>query len=291
MFDDDNDQTTEGSGSLATLMQLSAAEIDQQIATARRYPRDIEEFKRSVEMQILTDKETAESMTYVLEREEYDRETRTKRKKLIPGPSVRFAEVLVNEYGNCRAGARALGADEDFVTAQGLFWNLEKNVAGFRERKAGIRTKDGKKYGHEMIKTTMNAAISTAYREAVLKGIPKALWQPLWMKAVKYVEGGDSAEVKKAWEKAVAWFGKKKVTPEMILKKLNRPNADEVTKEDIVILGAFSSQIREEDADPMEIFGEKTESTSPSEPQSKMDQAVQDMKAKKDDEKAQAQTV
>ena len=282
-FEDDGDATTEVSGSLATLMQLSAAEIDQQIATARRYPRNLAQFKKTVEEMVTCDLETAQGMTYALPRKERDQATGKSVEKLVVGPSVRFAEVLVNEFGNCRVGARAIGADEDFVTAQGLFWDLEKNVAGFRERKASIRTRDGKKYGQDMIKTTMNSAISTSYREAVLKGIPKSLWKPLWDKAVEYAANAEGGELKKAWEKAVTWFGKKKVTEEMILKKLGRATVEEVTRDDIVILGALSSQIREDDVDPIQLFTGEGEAKTAGD--NKMSQAVDEMKGKKVDEK------
>src|SRR5690606_17376874 len=83
----------EGTGELqvvsgGALSELTRAEIDMQIATAKRYPRSLTQFKESAMEMACLDEETAASMFYVLPRDG----------KKIEGPSVRLAEVVGSAF-------------------------------------------------------------------------------------------------------------------------------------------------------------------------------------------------
>ena len=93
---------------VGAIAQITGAETDMQIATAKRYPRELEKFKKNVELQVTADIETAMSMGYKLEREDKE----TGEKKDIIGPSVRFAEVCALAWGNLRVGTRIIDIDE-----------------------------------------------------------------------------------------------------------------------------------------------------------------------------------
>ena len=151
---------------IGTLSVITRSEIDQQIATAHKFPRSLKRFKQeALEMVTLTER-IADECIYSLPRDG----------KQIEGPSARFAEIVVSAWGNARAGARVVGESGDFVTAQGVFHDLEKNVAIAYEVQRRITDKNGRRYKPDMIGVTGNAACSIALRNAILKGIPKAFW-------------------------------------------------------------------------------------------------------------------
>src|SRR5689334_11587126 len=77
---------------------IQRAEIDVQIATAKRYPRQLSLVKSHMMSFATLDQETAEACFYNLPRGG----------KNIQGPSVRLAEIAVSCYGNLRAGSRIL---------------------------------------------------------------------------------------------------------------------------------------------------------------------------------------
>src|SRR4051812_35342577 len=95
---------------------IDATEIDMQIATARRYPRSLKAFRDQITELVTLDEDVARSCIYVVPRDG----------KNIEGPSARFAELIISCWGNNRTGGRIVGADEDFVTGQGFFFDLEK---------------------------------------------------------------------------------------------------------------------------------------------------------------------
>lgn len=65
-------------------IQLSRAEVDQKIATARAYPRQVTKAIQNIMTLATLDEETAEECSYALPRG----------KKPIVGPSARFAEIV-----------------------------------------------------------------------------------------------------------------------------------------------------------------------------------------------------
>src|SRR5499427_10737281 len=85
-------QVTETALDSRTLATLQKSEIDQQIATAKRYPRSMTKLMSTAGQLVTTDVETADEMIYALPRGG----------KVIEGPSVRFAEVLAYSWGNSR---------------------------------------------------------------------------------------------------------------------------------------------------------------------------------------------
>src|SRR6267142_961378 len=90
-------------GSLAI---INKSEIDQQIATAKKYPRSVKQFINEAIQLATLDEDTAKDCIYALPRDG----------KVIEGPSARFAEIVAYSWGNSRAGARVIGEDAEFVT-------------------------------------------------------------------------------------------------------------------------------------------------------------------------------
>ena len=84
--------------------------------------------------------------------------------KTIEGPSARFAEVIASAWGNSRAGARVIDDRGDFVVAQGVFHDLERNVAITYEVQRRITDRQGRRFKTDMIGVTANDEAHAARR-------------------------------------------------------------------------------------------------------------------------------
>ena len=147
------------------LQAINRAEVDMQIATAKSYPRDVQTCLNRIKTIATLDTETAEDCFYALRRQG----------TLIEGVSVRLAEIIAGSWGNLRVQTRIIGNDGKTITAQGICHDLETNLAVSVEVKRRITDKYGKTYSEDMQVTTGNAASAIAFRNAVLKVVPKAV--------------------------------------------------------------------------------------------------------------------
>ena len=151
-----NDQYEEGrevagiSVESGTVAVLNRSEIEQQVTTAHKFPRSIKRFRQEALQMVTLNESVAESCIYALPRGN----------KTIEGPSARFAEVVASAWGNCRAGARVVSDAGDFITAQGVFYDCERNVGLTYEVQRRITDSKGKRYNADMIGVTGNAASS-----------------------------------------------------------------------------------------------------------------------------------
>lgn len=230
-------------GDISSTLAIAKGEIDQQIATAKNYPRSVKKFIDTATELATLDEQTAEECIYALPRDG----------KTIEGPSARFAEILTYAWGNCRAGARTVGEDSQFVRAQGLYYDLEKNVGIQFEVARRITDKNGRRYKPDMIGTTANAAGSIALRNAVLKGIPKAFWKKAYERA-RAVVAGDFKTLANRRAEALKQFSVFGVTPEMIYELLEIKGVEEITLEHMVTLKGIITAIREGATTPEQVF-------------------------------------
>lgn len=222
---------------------LNKSEIDQQIATAHRFPRSLKRFRDEALQMVTLSESVAEQCIYALPRDG----------KTIEGPSARFAEVVASAWGNCRAGARVIDDRGEFVTAQGVFHDLERNVAITYEVQRRITGKNGKRYSADMIGVTANAACSIALRNAILKGVPKAFWEDMYG-AARQVIMGDIKTLANRRAAAVAAFQKFGISAEQIVEKLGVPGIEDISLEHLVTLKGLITAIRDGDTTPEEAF-------------------------------------
>ena len=227
----------------ATSLAVAKGEIDQQITTAKKFPRSIKQFIDTATELATLDEETAEECIYALPRDG----------RTIEGPSARFAEILAYAWGNCRAGARTIGEDHDFVKSQGTFYDLEKNVGIQFEVSRRITDKRGNRYKPDMIGTTANAAGSIALRNAVLKGIPKAFWKKAYQRA-RGVVAGDFKTLANRRAEAFKQFAVFGVTPDKIFALLQIRGVEDVTLDHMVTLKGILTAIKEGDTTPEQVF-------------------------------------
>lgn len=222
---------------------LTESEINQQITTARKYPRSVSDFRKKVLTMCTLNEAVAKECIYAVPRGG----------KVIEGPSVRFAEIAQSAWGNCRVGGRIVGEDAKFVTAQGAFHDLESNSAIAMETRRRITDSKGKRYNDDMIGVTGAAAVSIAIRNSVLRGIPKALWADLYDRA-RQVVIGDFKTLANKRAAALQSFVPYGVEPAQIYAVLGIKGEEDITPDHLVQLWGMLNALKDGSMTPEEAF-------------------------------------
>lgn len=232
------------------LEAINRSEIDIQIATAKRYPRNIEQAKNRIMELATQDKDIAYNCFYHLERTENKKDEHgqwREVKVVIEGLSVRMAEIIATCWGNLRCASRIIGNDGKMITAQGVCHDLETNVAVSVENKRSITYSSGKTYSQDMQVVTGNAASSIAFRNAVLKVVPKVVIGDIITNIQsKAREQINQRGIPDQWRDCVVAFQKIGVKEDMLLEWLGdgRTRAD-IVADDIMRLGGVYTAINE----------------------------------------------
>jgi hypothetical protein len=223
------------------------AAIDIQIATAKRYPRDLAQVKKQMLSFATLDEETAAGTFYSV----------TRGGKTFTGPSVRMAEIAIASYKNLAVGSRVVGNDGKFVTAQAICHDLENNVRITIEVQRRITNKEGKTYSDDMQVVTANAACSIALRNAAFRVIPKAIINPVYEKA-KAVAIGDAKSISQRWQAATMYFSKIGKDEKAVLEYLGKASSESIDLLDIEKLLGLRNAIRDGEITIDEAFKRKT---------------------------------
>lgn len=231
-YDDNDGGTMVASPPAANGLAVTvSAEIDRQISTAKAYPRSVKRFVSRATELVTLNEGVAGSCIYSLPRGG----------KQLSGPSVRFAEMLASAYGNLRCGARVVDEGETMITAQGVCHDLEANIAITFETQRRITKKNGQRFDDDMIAVTGNAANSIALRNAILRCIPKALWQSVY-DAARKTAVGDTKTLTARRDGMLAKFGQLGVTKEQVFALLDKPGIDDITLDDLErMIGVFTA--------------------------------------------------
>lgn len=216
---------------------VSRAEIDQQISTAKRYPRSLTKVRQEMVEMATLDEETAAACFYSLPRGG----------KNIQGPSIRLAEIALSCYGNIRAGTRIIETVVDgsspYVAIQAICHDLEKNIAVMMEKRRRITGKKSKGgiIDEDDINLAANAGSAIAFRDAMFKVIPGILLRPVY-EAAKKVAIGDAKTLSDRRVRAIEAFQKMGVAADRVLGSIGKTKVDEVTLEDLEnLIGTFTA--------------------------------------------------
>ena len=218
------------------LSAINRSEVDMQISTAKQYPRDIQAALNRIQTLATLDEETAGDCFYTLRRGNGG--------QVIEGLSVRFAEIIAGAWGNLRAQARIIGNDGRTITAQGVCHDLETNFAVSVEVKRRITDKYGKTYNEDMQVMTGNAACAIAFRNAVLKVVPKSVTKRI-IEQVKQVAIGKAMDLETSRNKMIAYFGKLNVNQSALFSYLGVKRVEEVDAQMIFELRGLANALKE----------------------------------------------
>lgn len=232
---------------ISAIEEITRAEIDVQITTAKKYPRNISKFRQDAMSMATADIETAASCFYKLKR------GKGEEAKIIEGPSVRLAEIVANAWGNMRYGARIVNEADKEVTAQGVAHDLEKNVASTIEVSRRITTKDNRRFGDDMIQVTKNAACSIALRNAIFKTVPFTYAKQIYEQAKK-VAVGNAKTLLERRQQMLDSFAKMSVTKKQILEYVEKESVEEIGLTEIELMIGVFNAIKDGDATINETF-------------------------------------
>ncbi len=223
---------------LSGLALVGDAEIDIQVATARRFPRSITKFMQTAQEMATLTPEIAASCIYALPRKENGKQ------KNIEGPSARLAEICASAWGNLRAEGKVVGHDDEYVTARGTAWDVQSNVAIAYEVKRRITSSDGRRYSADMIGVTGNAGASIALRNAILKVVPTPFWKPIYL-ACRKVVAGDARTFASRRDNMLHEFAVMGVTEERLCAAIEVKGKADITLEHMATLAGFFTALKD----------------------------------------------
>ena len=232
-----------GEQSLAA--DLARAEIDQAIATAHRYPRQLDTVIKKIGTLACYNDAAAENCIYSLPRGG----------KPIIGASIGFANIVASSWGNCTDAARIVHIDrhEKTVVAEGGFHDLEANRKTIVPVQRRIVDRQGRLFSDDMIMVTGMAAASIARRNAILNAVPRALWFPIYEQALQIVRGTvETFAERKA--KAITAFAQFGVKPEQIYMALGLKGDPDLTLEHIAPMRGMYQALRDGSSTVEEMF-------------------------------------
>jgi hypothetical protein len=254
-IDEKTGEVTESHAGLPALMagmenqslavQLAMAELNQDVITARSFPRSLARAFKGINELVAMDELSAKECVYAVPRDG----------KTIRGPSIRLAEIIASQWGNCHCASRVVHVDriEKYVESEGIFHDLETGLKRTARTRKSIAKRDGGIYSQDMIMTAGNAAASIAMREAILKGVPKAIWRQAFDHAEKVIKGNVTTLVERRTEamKALAGIG---VTPERVFGALGIAGLEEIGLDELADLFAMYQGVKNGDSDVDEVF-------------------------------------
>lgn len=227
------------------LETLTRTEIESQMEWAWKHKRDLAAVRRQALAAATCDEATAKECFYTLPaRGDSDP---------IRGSSVRLAEIVYSIFGNLRAGSRIIDIGQCFVTAQGVCLDLETNVSRSVEVPRRITNKHGVRYGEDMIWITCMAAMSIAFRNAVLQVIPAVYTDPI-CEAARRKAIGSAETLGHRRKEMITHYGKMGVSRDLVLQSIGRGSIDEVSLEDLETLVGVANAIKGGDMSVDEAF-------------------------------------
>lgn len=266
--------TISGSDSLAA---LNRSEIDMQVATAKAYPRELNRVLNEIVTYATIDQETAVECFYSLPRAG----------SRIEGLSVRMAEVFAGAWGNLRAQSRIIANDGKTITAQGVCYDVEKNVAISVEVKRRVTDRNGRTLNEDMQTVIGNAASSIAFRNAVFKVIPKAVTKKA-VEQIKQVAIGKAKDLTTMRTNMIAWYNQLGVSQDELLKFMNVASVDEITNEMVFELRGLGNAIKEGDTTIEEAIRKPLKERATAETNALAEKAMEEALAKKKQEESES---
>ena len=229
---------------------MERATVDVQIATAHKYPRDIDKFIDKAKKMVAVDEETAASCIY---RRPVGREDGGSGQKFVEGESVRLAEIVAATYGNLRVGTVISEMNPRFVKALGFAHDLESNLASKAECVESTVMKNGKPYSERMRIVMGKAAQAKARRDAIFQVVPKSLCKPIIQKA-RQIIAGNTRPIGERREAVKIWMSKLSIEPERIFAALNVTCLNDIGEDELEELTGIRTALKDGDITLDEAF-------------------------------------
>lgn len=247
---DDSAETGAELVEATSIEKLQRAEIDVQVATAKRWPREIDKFKRRAIALATLDDETAESCLY---RRPVGKENG--KEVFAEGMSIRMAEIVGASYGNLRVAATIIEQTERKVVARGMAFDLEANFASSSEVVESTVTKTGAPYSERMRVVIAKSALAKARRDATFQVVPRAIAKPV-EEAVKQLLMGNAESLEKRRSRVVGWISKLGIDVKRVYAALGINGPSDLTSEELEKLTGIKTAIKDGEVGIDEAFPE-----------------------------------
>lgn len=252
------------------LSAVYSSEINQQIATARAYPRRKDKIiAQEIIERATLNQEIATECFYRLKRTSRGAE----QAKDIQGESVRFAEIVQASYGNTRVATDYVGVEYlkngaafILVTAAAMDVQTNNIIRQTVSRSITTSARNGppRLFSNDMIGVTFMAAQSIAYRRAILRLVPKALWVDGYNAAVETARG-TIATLGERRRKVLEAFAKFGIKAADLFQAIGVESEQEIGLDHMVDLGGMWTALKDGEAVDV-VLGRAAEGRSGPEP-------------------------
>lgn len=244
------------------LAVMERAQIDMQIATARKYGRNEKEnINRAIALATM-DPEVAETCTYALKR--WD--SASNQYKFIKGESVRCAEIVASTWEHLRVGARIVEIASDHVEAYGMCHDLLNNfcfgVTVNRSIMTSPKKGEPQRFKQDMIMVTCAAACAIAKRNAILGVIPRALVKKVYDAAMANIIPGDKTKFYAKVNTVIEKLCKMGTTTENILAYLDIETVEQIGPDLLEAMIGVGTRIKDGEIS-IDVFNEKSAFDAP----------------------------
>jgi len=151
--------------------------------------------------------------------------------------------------------ARIVDVEEDNVVAQGVAWDLEKNLRVTVEVRRRIKGKSGRRFSDDMITVTGNAAASIALRNAIFRVVPRAYIDRIYDKA-RQVAVGDAKTLATRRAQVLDRLQKMGATSDRVVARLGVAGVEDIGVEQLEVLIGLGTAIKEGSLQVDEAFPE-----------------------------------
>jgi hypothetical protein len=216
------------------LTAMRNADLVQQSEAALARPRALVRFREDLLSMATVDQETAESCYYSLPRGN----------KSIEGPSVRFAEMVAHAWTNLGTQTTIMSIDDTAVIVRARVVDLERNsVTEMEQRRVVHKKRKNNRPDEDDKQIAVAVATSIAYRNAVFRAVPRALWEPVYQKTLRAADGDDTMDSRRA--RALGHFKELGASEAQILAALGREGVEEISAADLRHLKGMATAIKE----------------------------------------------
>ena len=230
--------------SVSAIGAINRSEVECQLDAAHKYPRftarrGVQQWGNEVKTLATITRAVAESCIYTLPRKGPDGKP-----KPIVGQSIRFAEIVASTWGNLHVASRIIAVEDRCVVSQGGAWDLEKNLRTTTEVRRNIVTRNGQRFGEDMITVTGNAAAAIARRNAIFAVVPKAYRDPIF-EQVRAVAAGTAAELGARREEVMVKLVGMGAKKENILHAVGAATIADIGVDHLTVLIGFGTSIKD----------------------------------------------
>lgn len=241
---------------------LSRGDVESQLDAAHKYPRSIKRVLAEAISVATLSEDIAARCIYTVPRGG----------KALTGPSIRLAEIMSSAWGNLQVGSRVVEVTDTEVVAQGVAWDMEKNLRAMVEQRRSIVGRSGQRFNDDMISVTGAAACSIALRNAIFRVVPRAYVEKVY-EAARDVSVGKATTIGEKRSKLFTRFAQLGITPDRVLARIGKPSVDDVDLSDIEVLIGLGTAIKDGGTTIEEAFPEPRTETpaTPAEDGKRMD--------------------